>query len=121
LPPAISIKLRANRADATLPDSHGQIWKELTTLASFDPKLFKGSNKAIESEMLEMLGLSGRVKFPIRRLVTLWRNEKWYKMITYWCQIDIGQSTFNISIWDELARCRVDDVRYPQYLIINSI
>ena len=83
---------------------------ELATLSASDERIFKGSNAAIEKEMLEMLGLSGRVKFPIRRLVTLWKNEKWRVMITQWCKLSIGQSTFNVSTWDAIARCRVDEV-----------
>ncbi len=68
LPSEISIQLRANRADPILPDSHGQVWKELATLASTDERIFQGSNAAIEKEMLQRLRLnSTAVKFPIRR------------------------------------------------------
>lgn len=110
LPPEVNIRLRANRADPTLPDSHGQIWNELATLESTDEKIFKGSNAAIEKEMLQRLRLSSGAKFPIRRLVTLWKNVEWKKMITAWCCTPLGQTTFNISTWDEMARCRIDDV-----------
>ena len=77
LPPKVNIRLCANRADPTLPDSHGQIWNELATLASTDKKIFQGSNAAIEKEMLQRLRLSNGAKFPIRRLVTLWKNVKY--------------------------------------------
>lgn len=110
LPPHLRIKLRANREDATLPDNHGQIWMELATLSANNDKLFKGSNKETEQQMLEHLGLSGRIKFPVRRLATLWKNKKWKPMITRWCQFLVGQITFNISTFEWMASCRIDDV-----------
>jgi hypothetical protein len=60
--------------------------------------------------MLESLGLSGRVKFPVRRLATLWKNEPWNQMITRWCKLAIGQSTFTISTFEWMASCRIDEV-----------
>lgn len=111
LPPRIRTRLRANRIGHTLPDNHGQIWMELATLAEQDETLFRGTTNAeVEMEMLETLGLSGRVKFPIRRLVTLWKNNSWRAMITRWCRTGVGRSTFNISLWGDLARFRIDDV-----------
>lgn len=41
LPPALSIGLRANRDDHTMPDSHGQVWMELAVLAKMDGNIFK--------------------------------------------------------------------------------
>jgi hypothetical protein len=110
LPPHLRIQLRANREDITLPDNHGQIWTELATLSSRDNRLFQGSNRAVEQEMLEQLRLSSRVKFPVRRLVTLWRNLSWRSTITRWCRTSIGQATFNISTFEWMASCRIDDV-----------
>jgi hypothetical protein len=110
LPARLRIQLRANRQDSTLPDSHGQVWMELVTLATADSTLFQGTNGPIQDEMLQTLGLSGRVAFPIRRLVTLWKNSHWQQIITRWCQTSIGQATFNVSLWEEMARCRIDDV-----------
>lgn len=110
LPPELSIRLRANRNDTTLPDSHGQVWMELVSLVNADRTLFQGANGPIQQEMLERLDLSGRAQFPMRRLVTLWKNTHWYDMITRWCQTTIGRATFNISLWEEIARYRVDDV-----------
>lgn len=75
-----------------------------------DENLFKGTIVAIEREMLETLGLSGPVKFPIRRLITLWKNSNWRSMITRWCETALGQATFNISTWEWMASCRMDDV-----------
>lgn len=69
--PRIRTRLRANRVGHTLPDNHGQIWMELATLAEQDKRLFQGSSTEVKKEMLKTLGLSGRVGFPILRLVTL--------------------------------------------------
>ena len=110
LPLQLNIGLRANRRDHTLPDSHGQVWMELVTLAKADSSLFQGNSSEVQKEMLAVLGLSGRVKFPIRRLTTLWKNSTWLPMITRWCGTAIGQATFNISMWEEMARYRIDDV-----------
>lgn len=110
LPPHLRIQLRANREDIILPDNHGQIWTELATLASDDGQLFQGSNKSVEQEMLEKLRLSSWIKFPVRRLATLWKNLSWRPMITRWCRTPIGQTTFNISTFEWMASCRIDDV-----------
>lgn len=110
LPSLLRIQLRANREDVILPDNHGQIWMELATLSSENGQLFQGSNRSVEQEMLEHLRLSSRVKFPVRRLATLWRNLSWRPMITRWCRTLIGQATFNISTFEWMASCRIDDV-----------
>ena len=110
LPAHLRIKLRANREDVILLDNHGQIWTELATLSSNNSQLFQGSNRSVEQEMLEQLRLSSRVKFPVRRLATLWRNLSWRPMITRWCRTSIGQATFNISTFEWMASCRIDDV-----------
>jgi hypothetical protein len=106
----LHIKLRANREDTILPDNHGQIWTELATLSSRNPKLFQDSNRMVERQIQDHLGLSSRVKFPVRRLATLWKNDRWKPMITIWCQCSIGQSTFTISTFEWMASCRIDDV-----------
>lgn len=110
LPGDLNIKLRANRRDSTLPDSHGQIWMKLHRLAEVDGTLFEGSTKVVQERMLESLGLGGSIRFPIRRLVTLWRNNNWKDRISRWCRAAVGRETFNISSWDEMARCRIDEV-----------
>jgi hypothetical protein len=111
LPPQLQIKLRANREDTTLPDNHGQIWTELAALSPEHDKLSQDSNRLVEQQIQEQLGLSSRVKFPVRRLATLWKNARWNLMITRWCQFPIGQSTFTISTFEWMASCRIDDVR----------
>jgi hypothetical protein len=100
LPQHLHIKLRANREDIILPDNNGQIWTELATLFSSNDKLFQGSNKAVEQEIFDYLGVSSRIKFPVRRLATLWKIDRWNPMITKWCQSSIGQATFAISTFE---------------------
>ena len=111
LPPDLRIKLRANREDLTLPDNHGQIWAGLATLGERDPTLFQGGRKDVEMQILRQLGLGSKIKFPVRRLTTLWRNTRWRDMITRWCSIPIGRETFNISTFEWMSSCRIDDVR----------
>jgi hypothetical protein len=83
---------------------------ELAALAAADCSLFRGTNGQVQDEMLRALGLSGRVPFPMRRLMTLWKNSSWQPMITRWCYTAIGRDTFNVSLWEEMARHRIDDV-----------
>jgi hypothetical protein len=104
------MRLRANRQNHILPDSHGQVWTELAMLAEQDSSLFQGSNAEVQRIMIDTLRLSGWVKFPIPRLVTLWKNKTWQGMISRWCRSAIGRSTFNISLWEDMARFRIDDV-----------
>ncbi|KAL5371084.1 hypothetical protein DPSP01_014501 [Paraphaeosphaeria sporulosa] len=115
VPPRLHVKLRANREGTTLPDNHGQIWAELATLSSNDGNLFKDSNKVVEQQMLEHLGLSSRVKFPVRRLATLWKNERWNQMITRWCRFPMGQSLFTLSTFEWMASCRIDDYWFAAF------
>lgn len=110
LPPQLDLRLRANRLGHTLPDTHGQVWMQLVTLKEQDPKVFQGSNAQVEKEMVRTANLSGRDQFPIRRLVTLWKNLSWHAMITEWCRTAIGRSLFQLSLWGDLARYRIDDV-----------
>ncbi len=112
LPPRLRIQLRANRPDSTLPDSHGQVWMELVALAEADHTLFQGTNGSLQDEMLQTLGLSNRVQFPMRRLVTLWKNDRWRQLTSQWCRTSIGRATFNVSLWEEMARCRIDEVSH---------
>ncbi|KAJ3454455.1 hypothetical protein MRS44_018349 [Fusarium solani] len=113
LPVELDIKLRVNRRDLTLPDSHGQIWLQLASASDRDPTLFspqKNKNKqALEKRMLDILCLRSETRFPISRLVALWKNERWRPIITRWCRTQIGRATFNISIWDRMASYRIDD------------
>lgn len=113
-------KLRANREDTTLPDSHGQIWAEVVTLSARDASLFGPPTKGLEARLVENLALGGRAKFPVRRFATLWMNERWKAMITRWCEHQIGQATFNISAFEWMASCRIDDVSCSD-LFLNAL
>jgi hypothetical protein len=110
LPPGLQVQLRANRRDLILPDRHGQIWAETDALSRAEPDLFQGPNKVVEATVLRQLGLSGLVKFPIRRMVTLWKNDRWRPMISRWCQSALGRETFNITAWETMASSRLDEV-----------
>jgi hypothetical protein len=94
---------------------------ELATLAAADSSLFKGTNAQVQGEMLRALGLSGRVPFPIRRLMTLWKNRSWQPMVTRWCSTEMGRETFNVSLWEEMARHRIDDVSLVALYLQNQI
>ncbi|EGU83467.1 hypothetical protein FOPG_18980 [Fusarium oxysporum f. sp. conglutinans race 2 54008] len=128
LPVELDIKLRVNRRGLALPDTHGQIWLQLVSAFDRDPTLFSternGNKKGIEKRMLDILCLTSEARFPISRLVTLWRNERWRPRITRWCRTSLGRATFNISKWYQIAGYRLDDhmadlgcaiVLYEQY------
>lgn len=111
LPRLLHVRLRANREDVLLPDNHGQIWAEMAALASADDTRFNSSARELEREMVETLGLTGKTRFPTKRLVTLWRNKNWKEMITKLCCFPVGQALFSISAFEWMASCRIDDVR----------
>ncbi|RTE68358.1 hypothetical protein BHE90_017263 [Fusarium euwallaceae] len=114
LPVELDTKLRVNRRDLTLPDTHGQIWLQLVSAFDRDPTLFSAernvNKKAIEKRMLDILCLTSEARFPISRLVTLWRSERWRPRITRWCRTSLGRTTFNISKWYQIAGYRLDDI-----------
>jgi len=83
---------------------------QLASAFAQDGELFRGTNARVEGQMLDILSLGGEAKFPVRRLVTLWRNDSWRSMITRWCETAVGRATFNISTWEWMASCRIDDV-----------
>jgi len=104
------VRLRANREEVLLPDSHGQIWNELVALAQHDHHLFHGNAKEVEQQMSQQLGLHDYDKFPTKRLGTLWRNDQWRPIITELCQFPFGQNLFSISTFEWLSSCRLNDV-----------
>jgi hypothetical protein len=119
IPIELDIKLRVNRRDLSLPDSHGQIWMQLVSASEQDPELFSHkrnrNKKALEGTMLDTLCLGNEAKFPLPRLVTLWRNDRWKLMISRWCGTPLGKELFAISLWERLASYRLDDVSYPPF------
>lgn len=112
------IQLRANRVGVVLPDSHGQIWAELAALAAADPTLFSGATKDLGVRLTRELSLSRVEGFPTRRLVTLWRNERWRPMITRWCSSPVGRESFGVSTWEAMASYRIDEVSSSTCLLL---
>jgi hypothetical protein len=80
------------------------------TAASHDPQLFEGKPVKVERQVINALQLSGEITFPLRRLVTVWRNERWRAITTEWCRTTIGRTTFQISTWEWMISYRIDDV-----------
>lgn len=109
LPTGLDVQLRVNRTDTTLPDSHGQIWNQLVSIASPAAGGKAGRRRRPqEKEVVEALRLGGE-QFPTRRVLTLYYNERWRDMITRWCATRLGQETFNISTCEWMCRLRVDE------------
>ncbi|KAJ9412801.1 hypothetical protein QL093DRAFT_2595038 [Fusarium oxysporum] len=73
-----------------------------------DPTLFSVernvNKKGIEKSMLDILCLTSEARFPISRLVTLWRSERWRP-----------RTTFNISKWYQIAGYRLDDYWFDAF------
>ncbi|KAF4459450.1 hypothetical protein FALBO_13802 [Fusarium albosuccineum] len=115
LPPELDIKLRVNRRDLSLPDSHGQIWIQLVLAAAQCDSIFEGKKAVVEKKMVDILRLGSGDKFPTGRLVTLWRNNRWRPMITRWCETQLGRGTFNISTWDWMSSCRIDSYWFSTF------
>ncbi|KAJ6439243.1 integral membrane protein [Purpureocillium lavendulum] len=109
LPPELNHKLRMNRRDTMMADSHGDIWVQLVAAASKEPGMFHGNDDEMKAQMRRALRLSGEPGFPLRRLATIWRYERWRQMATRWCQTTVGRATFEISTWDWMIRLRIDD------------
>jgi hypothetical protein len=120
LPPLLHIKLRVNREDTLLPDSHGQIWSELIALSSIQDGMFQGSATKVEEQLSEHLRLNSRAKCPVNRLAMLWNNKRWKEMITEWCSIAIGRATFSVRLFAWMMGCRIDDVSSLPERIIGA-
>lgn len=103
-------RLRANRIGLSLPDSHGQIWTQLVLATQQDRDLLSGKKVNDEDIVLDILQLRDIPRFPISRLLTLWDNDRWRPMITRWCETAVGRDLFNISTWEWMASCRIDNV-----------
>ncbi|KAL0929315.1 uncharacterized protein CTRU02_215768 [Colletotrichum truncatum] len=115
LPLELNLGLRVNRADQAMPDSHGQTWVQLVAADSQDPDMFRGKAAEVEVQMGAILGLAGEAKFPIRRLGTIWRNERWRRMTTTWCESTVGRETFQISTWNWMISYRIDDFWFATF------
>ncbi|KAG6105165.1 hypothetical protein E4U13_008014 [Claviceps humidiphila] len=104
-----NMKLRMNQKDVALSDSHGDIWLHIVTVVSQKPNKFQGTRSEISREMTKTLELRNESGVPLTRLVSLWRNEKWRKMVTAWCQTAVGRATFKIRPWSMMITCRIDE------------
>ncbi|KAG6211682.1 hypothetical protein E4U35_002005 [Claviceps purpurea] len=91
------------------PDSHGDIWLQIVTVVSQKPDKFQGKGCEILREMAETLELTSESGVPVARLVTLWRNEKWRKMVTARCETAVGRATFKIRPWSLMIACRIEE------------
>lgn len=99
-----------NRHDLAMADSHGQVWGQVVAASSQDEQLFRGKCAEVEAQMKDVLQLGSEIKFPLRRLVTVWRNERWRAMATWWCGTAVGRATFQLTAWDRMISYRLDDV-----------
>ncbi|GKU10393.1 unnamed protein product, partial [Fusarium langsethiae] len=115
LPLSLNLKLRVNRQDPAMADSHGQVWMQVVAASSQDPDLFRGKAAQVEDQMIDVLQLGSEKQFPTRRLVTVWRNERWREMATRWCETSIGRATFKISTWEWMISCRIDDYWFTTF------
>ena len=97
-----------------MTDTHGQIWTQLVAALSRDPDLLRGKNADMQAQIVDILQLGNENKFPVSRLVTVWRNERWRDMITKWCETSLGKATFQISTWEWMISNRMDDVSQGQ-------
>ncbi|KAG6056375.1 hypothetical protein E4U32_005761 [Claviceps aff. humidiphila group G2b] len=104
-----NMKLRMNQKDVALSDSHGDVWLHIVTVVLQKPDKFQGKGVDISREMAETLDLRNEGGFPMTRLVSLWRNEKWSKMVTSWCKTAVGRATFKIRPWYMMMACRIDE------------
>lgn len=95
-----------------MPDSAGDMWMQLVLAQEQDSTLFKGNKPTVQKQIREVLRLSSGDSFPVGRVVTLWRNDRWREMITRWCRTELGRETLrNISTWEWMASLRLDSVR----------
>lgn len=83
---------------------------QIVSAATRNKALFQGKKAVVEGQVLDILRLDGVDRFPVSRLVTLWKNNRWRCMITRWCETEIDRATFNISTWDWMASYGIDSV-----------
>lgn len=76
--------------------------------------MFAGTGEEMAEQVIDMLQLGSNPKFPIRRLVTIWKNERWRAITTRWCNTWVGRATFQLSMWDWMISYRVDEVSIPR-------
>ncbi|CAM1507688.1 Fc.00g073290.m01.CDS01 [Cosmosporella sp. VM-42] len=69
----------------------------------------------LKTEITNALQLGSDIHFPITRLVTIWRNERWRDMATCWCETSVGRDTFKISTWNWMISNRIDDYWFSAF------
>lgn len=107
----LNLSLRLNRSNTTLADHHGDIWVQVTEAALQQPDIMTGPTSEIAAKVSIALQLTAEPKFPLTRLLTIWRNKTWRELTATWCNTTLGRETFRISTWDWMISCRIDDVR----------
>ena len=106
--------LRVNRKEATLPDSHAQLWRQLTAAHQHNPDMFdesKTTKTVTERYMLQQLQLGRESSGILWRLLTLWRRKAWRETLTEWNGTAVGYATFNINTFLWMSSLRLDEVR----------
>ena len=92
-------------------NSHGQIWAQIVAVLYKNDKLLREDKwDTLKTEIINALQLGSDIHFPITRLVTIWRNERWRDMATCWCETSIGRDTFGILMWNWMISNRIDNV-----------
>lgn len=120
LPPDLDRELRMNRQDLTMADNHGQVWNQARSAIAQDPTLLEGNFKKVTEQVTRALYLGAVRSAPVRRLVTIWRNERWRSLANAWCETRLGVESFSISTWSWMITCRLHDVSI-RFLLTASI
>lgn len=116
MPLELQIELRANRGGTVLPDTHGQVWTELCAWAEQDGNgvMFGGARRDVEEQLSRALKFNTREQFPVRRLAILWKNDRWRTFVTRLCGRRAGKDLFNISTFQKMSSCRIDDYLFER-------
>ncbi|KAF7515060.1 hypothetical protein G7054_g14786 [Neopestalotiopsis clavispora] len=109
LPADLDRELRINRKDLTLADKHGQVWNQARSAIAQDPRLLEGNFKKVTEQVTRALYLGAVRSAPVRRLVTIWRHERWRSLVNEWCETRLGIESFSISTWSWMITCRLHD------------
>jgi hypothetical protein len=104
LPLKTQIRLRVNRQQLMLEDGHGHTWTELVVAQSAgrDPK-----TSLTNGEIERVLTLGCR---EARKLVGLWNNLNWRRIITDLCETAVGRGCFGISPFGDRMATKMDEV-----------
>ncbi|KAG5961487.1 hypothetical protein E4U57_007523 [Claviceps arundinis] len=118
LPMHLNQRMRYNRTDPAMPDSHAQVWMQLVDIISRQQDEKVSDSDAVNSDQdpLEKVGVpvldvlrlgNSEIKFP--QLVTLWNNRPWRRVITQWCRTRLGTDSFAFSSMNWIASLRIDE------------